>query len=260
MTQHNDHNDLKKHNNINEFDDNITDETEHPAEEDAMIEDAQPDDESYEDDEASYEDDESCDEDEEYEDDEDDDGDKKNAPQAPAKVQGRGLRSLPVVEEEELPPSKTKIKKQMHDLRDLGEELTELGKDQIAQLDIPESLRDAIREMHRTKSFGAKRRQIQYIGKLMRDVDTAPIIAKLNTWKGTSQQHIGYMHQLERWRERLLEGDTALTELRAAFPETDIQRLRTLIRNAIKEREAGKPGKNYREIFQVLRETIPQPV
>lgn len=178
----------------------------------------------------------------------------------PLKPQGRGLRSLPVEEEEELPPSKTKIKKQMHELRDLGQELTELGKDQIAQLDLPESLRDAIKEMSRIKTFGAKRRQIQYIGKLMRDVDPAPILAKLDTWKGVSKQHIGYMHQLERWRERLLESDTALTELLSAYPETDVQRLRTLIRNSHKEREAGKPAKNYREIFQVLRETIPEPV
>lgn len=196
------------------------------------------------------------DEDEQYD---DEDQDDQDAAPAPARPQGRGLRSLPVVEEEELPPSKTKIKKQMHDLRDLGEELTELGKDQIAQLDIPETLRDAIREMGRIKSFGAKRRQMQYIGKLMRDVDTAPIIAKLNTWKGISQQHIGYMHQLERWRERLLEGDSALTELLTAYPETDVQRLRTLIRNTLKEREAGKPAKNFRELFQVLRETIPEP-
>ncbi len=199
------------------------------------------------------------DQDEDQDEDEDQDQDQKAAP-APLKPQGRGLRSLAVEEEEELPPSKTKIKKQMHELRDLGEELTELGKDQIAQLDIPENLRDAIREMHRMKTFGAKRRQMQYIGKLMRDVDTAPIIAKLNTWKGTSQQHIGYMHQLERWRERLLENDAAFTELLSQYPQTDVQRLRTLIRNTIKEREAGKPAKNYREIFQVLRETIPEPV
>ena len=195
----------------------------------------------------------------EDEDEEQDEGDSDDAP-APARPQGRGLRSLPVAEEEEeLPPSKTRIKKQMHDLQDLGEELVGLGKDQLAQLDIPETLRDAIKEIHRIKKFGAIRRQMQYIGKLMRDVEIDPIIAKLNTWKGTSQQHIGYMHQLERWRERLLEGDAALTELLAAYPETDVQRLRTLIRNTLKEREAGKPAKNYREIFQVLRETIPEP-
>nr|WP_246487498.1 ribosome biogenesis factor YjgA [Ferrigenium kumadai] len=171
------------------------------------------------------------------------------------------MRNQPVEadDEEELPPSKTKIKKQMHELRDLGKELTELGKDQLAQLDIPESLRDAIREMHRINSFGAQRRQIQYIGKLMRDVDPAPIIAKLDAWKGKSQQHTVHLHRLERWRDRLLENDDALTELLAAHPQADAQHLRALIRNAKKEKEAGKPPKNYREIYQILRELMPEP-
>ena len=81
-------------------------------------------------------------------------------------TRGRGLRNQPVLadDEEELPPSKTRIKKQMHELRDLGKELTELGKDQLAQLDIPENLRDAIREMKNINKFGAHRRQMQYIG------------------------------------------------------------------------------------------------
>jgi len=176
-------------------------------------------------------------------------------------TRGRGLRNQPVVadDEEELPPSKTKIKKQMHELRDLGKELTELGKDQLAQLDIPENLRDAIREMKNINKFGAIKRQMQYIGKLMRDVDTAPILAKLDVWKGRSQHHIAYTHQLERWRDRLMESDSALTELLAAHPQADAQRLRTLIRNSQKEMEAGKPPKNYREIYQVLREIIPEP-
>jgi ribosome-associated protein len=178
-----------------------------------------------------------------------------------ATTRGRGLRNQPVVadDEEELPPSKTRIKKQMHELRDLGKELTELGKDQLAQLDIPESLCDAIREMKNINKFGAQRRQMQYIGKLMRGVDPAPILAKLDAWKGKSQHHIAYMHQLERWRDRLLENDSALTELLAAYPEADAQRLRTLIRNAQKEMEAQKLPKNFREIFQVLREIIPEP-
>jgi ribosome-associated protein len=176
-------------------------------------------------------------------------------------TRGRGLRDMPVVEEDEedLPPSKTKIKKQMHELRDLGKELTELGKDQLAQLDIPENLRDAIREMKNINKFGAQRRQIQYIGKLMRDIDPAPILAKLDVWKGRSQHHIAYTHQLERWRDRLMESDSALTELLAEYPQADAQRLRTLMRNAQKEMEAGKPPKNYREIYQVLREIIPDP-
>jgi ribosome-associated protein len=173
-------------------------------------------------------------------------------------TRGRGLysRTVPDEEQEEIIPSKTKIKKQMHELRDLGKELTELSKDQLAQLDIPDSLRDAIREMNGINKFGAQRRQIQYIGKLMREVDPLPILAKLDTWKGKSQQHTAYMHLLERWRGRLMESDNALTELLSAHPEADAQRLRTLIRNAHKEIENNKPPKNYREIFQVLREII----
>lgn len=209
------------------------------------------------------------DDEDDFEDEEEhDDGEveviRPNAPKVNAPTtRGRGLRNQPVVaddEEEELPPSKTKIKKQMHELRDLGKELTELGKDQLAQLDIPENLHDAIREFKSLNKFGAIRRQLQYIGKLMRNVDTAPILAKLDAWKGKSQHHIAYMHQLERWRDRLMESDSALTELLAAHPEADAQRLRTLIRNAQKEIEAGKAPKNFREIFQVLRQIIPEPV
>lgn len=162
-------------------------------------------------------------------------------------------------EELDLPPSKTKIKQQMLELQDIGAELVALGKDQLAQLDLPETLRDAIHEMRRINKFGAQRRQMQYIGKLMRDVDTAPIVAKLNAWKGYSQQHTAHLHQMERWRDRLLESDDALTELLAAHPQTDAQHLRALIRNAKKEQEAGKPPKSYREIFQVLKDIIPEP-
>jgi ribosome-associated protein len=186
---------------------------------------------------------------------------RPNAPKAAqSATRGRGLRNQPVEAEveEELPPSKTKIKKQMHELRDLGKELTELSKEQLAQLDIPENLRDAISEMKGINKFGAQRRQIQYIGKLMREVDPAPILAKLDAWKGKSQQHVAYTHLLERWRERLLAGGSALTELIADYPAADAQRLRTLIRNAQKEIEGGKPPKNFREIYQVLKEIIPE--
>lgn len=159
---------------------------------------------------------------------------------------------------EELPPSKTKIKKQMLELQDLGEQLAALNKDQLNELDLPENLRDAINEVKRITKFGAISRQMQYIGRLMRDVDPAPIVAKLEIWNGTSKQHIAWLHQVERWRDRLLEEPNALTELLAAHPQADAQHLRTLIRNALKEKELAKPPKNYREIFQVLRDIIPE--
>ena len=162
-------------------------------------------------------------------------------------------------EEMDLPPSKTKIKKQMHELQDIGEQLVALSKDQLKEIDLPETLLDAIVEAKRITKFGAIKRQMQYIGRLMRHVDAAPIVAKLEVWSGKSSRHIAYMHRLERWRERLLESDGALTELLAEYPQADAQRLRTLIRNALKEKELLKPPKSYREIFQVLREILPEP-
>ena len=79
--------------------------------------------------------------------------------------------------EQELPPSKTKVKKQMHDLRDLGIQLTELPKDKWRALDLPENLLEALAEYKRITKFGAQKRQMQYIGKLMREVEIEPILA-----------------------------------------------------------------------------------
>lgn len=161
--------------------------------------------------------------------------------------------------EQELPPSKTKVKKQMHDLQDLGKQLTELPKEKWRELDLPESLLEALTEYKRITKFGAQKRQLQYIGKLMREVETAPILAKLDAWNGTSREHTAWLHQVEQLRDRLLEDNAALTGLLAQYPHADGQRLRALIRNALKEKELGKPPKSYREIFQLLREIIPRP-
>lgn len=161
-------------------------------------------------------------------------------------------------EEIDLPPSKTKIKQQMHDLQDIGEQLVELSTDKLKELDLPERLFDAVKEMKRISKFGAQRRQMQYIGRLMRDVEPAPIVAKLEAWSGKSSQHIAWLHQIERWRDRLLENEASLTELLAAHPTADAQKLRTLIRNALKEKELLKPPKSYREIFQLLRDIMPE--
>ena len=137
--------------------------------------------------------------------------------------------------------------------------IANLPKEKLRQLDLPENMMDACAEYKRITKFGALSRQLQYIGRLMRDIDPEPIKAKLEAWNGTSRQHTAWLHQVEQWRDRLIEDDDALTELLAAYPEADAQHLRTLIRNAKKEKELAKPPKNYREIFQVLREIIPQP-
>ena len=142
--------------------------------------------------------------------------------------------------EQVLPPSKTKIKKQMHDLQDLGKQLTELPKDKWRALDLPEALLEALADYKRIS-------------------ETAPILAKLDAWNGTSREHTAWLHQVEQWRDRLLEDSAALTTLLAQYPQADAQRLRALIRNAQKEKELAKPPKAYREIFQLLREIIPAP-
>ncbi|HSI22726.1 MAG TPA: ribosome biogenesis factor YjgA [Methylophilaceae bacterium] len=152
------------------------------------------------------------------------------------------------------PISKTQRKAAMQDLQSLGEELIELNNAQLAQLDLPEVLLDAVKQAQRITSNGAIARQRQYIGRLMREIDTAPISAMLDKWKGTNREENAHFHQLEKLRARLLDDDSALFEYLAAHPEADSQQIRTLIRNARKEAAAGKPPKSSRELFKLLRE------
>ncbi|MEW6312714.1 MAG: ribosome biogenesis factor YjgA [Pseudomonadota bacterium] len=156
-------------------------------------------------------------------------------------------------------PSKSQRKREVEALQDLGTELTRLSVDQLRQIELPEDLRNAVLEAKRITKNGAIRRQMQYIGKLMRNVDPAPIQASLDAWRGVSHTHNAWLHGLERWRERLLADEAALTELAQAHPGANLQRLRTLIRNARQERAAASPPKHFRELFQALRELIPEP-
>lgn len=155
-------------------------------------------------------------------------------------------------------PSKSQVKRDMLALQTLGEELVALSDERLASLDLPEELRDAVREAKRISKHGAQRRQLQYVGRIMREVDPAPIRAQLDALEGHSRAHAAWLHRLERWRERLLADDDALTELLAAHPGADVPKLRALIRNAQREQAQGKPPKSFRELFQVLRELMPE--
>ena len=149
----------------------------------------------------------------------------------------------------------------MHDLQALGVALLKLPDAQLEALAMPEKLREAVREGKRIKSHEAKRRQLQYIGRLMREVDPAPLRARLAELEGNSAQATARHRRLEGWRERLLADDEALTAFAAEYPGADIQVLRTLIRNARKEQAGGKPPRAYRELFRVLKEIeSPPPV
>ncbi|MEK6708083.1 MAG: ribosome biogenesis factor YjgA [Pseudomonadota bacterium] len=159
--------------------------------------------------------------------------------------------------EQDIAPSKTRRKQEMHALQDIGEQLVELNSKQLAELDLPEALMDAIIEARRLRKHEARRRQMQFIGKLMREVDTAPIREKFAAWGGVTLQHTAWLHLLERWRGRLLADEQAFAELGRDYPAADLQRLRTLTRNAHKEKLANKPPKSFRAMFHELQTIIP---
>jgi ribosome-associated protein len=152
--------------------------------------------------------------------------------------------------------SKTKQKKAMLALQKLGEDLVDLNNKQLIELNLPEQLYDAIIEAKRINKFGAKQRQLQFIGKIMRRIDVTPIQEKLNAWKQVSLNQIAHLHRTERWREQLLTDPNAVTEFAMKFPTADIKHIRLLIRNILKERETGDPVKNYRLLFQVIQKTL----
>ena len=155
-------------------------------------------------------------------------------------------------------PSKTRQKKAMHELRDLGAELVELSAGQLKRIDLPEDILAAVRECQKITAHGAHRRQLQYLGKLMRSADDAPIRAGLALIRGESAAETARLHRLERMRARLLEDEAALSAIAATWPGADLQQLRQLRRNALKEQEAGKPPKSFRAIFQSLQEADQQ--
>ena len=150
-------------------------------------------------------------------------------------------------------PSKSQRKRDMDALQDIGAELTELNVQQLDSIELPESLREAVLEARAMKHNEARRRQVQYIGKLMRQVDPAPIRTKLDGFLSVSAEHTAQLHHIERWRERLLADPKSVAEFIATYPEADSQQLRTLLRNTADERARAKPPKNYRALFQMIR-------
>jgi ribosome-associated protein len=153
--------------------------------------------------------------------------------------------------------SKTKRKQEMHDLQALGTALVRLSEMQLTSLGLGEDLTRAVLEAKRISSREAKRRQLQFIGRLMREVDAGPIRARLEALEGHSAQATARHRRLEAWRKRLLEDDGALTDFAAAHSAADVQALRALIRNARKEQQQGKPPRAFRELFRFLKDADP---
>jgi ribosome-associated protein len=151
-------------------------------------------------------------------------------------------------------PSKSQMKRDMDALQAMGARLVELGSERLAKVVMPDNLRDAVKEAQRITKHGARARQLQYIGRLMRNVDPEPIQAALDEFDGVSAAANARMHALERLRERLLEDEGVLNEIARRTATTDFQHLRQLRRNALKEKAEGKPPRAYRELYRVLRD------
>ncbi|CAJ0785187.1 hypothetical protein LMG19083_01268 [Ralstonia psammae] len=157
------------------------------------------------------------------------------------------------------PKSKSQRKREVNALQDLGTALEALPKDKLAKVPLPEKLVDALREAKRTTAHEGKRRQMQYIGKLMRaltDEEVEAIRRVLATFVGASKAETARLHAIERWRDRLIASDDAVTEFIAAHPDSDVQALRTLVRNARKEAQLAKPPKSSRELFQMVKQAL----
>jgi len=148
--------------------------------------------------------------------------------------------------------SKTKRKREMHELQALGVALVALPDARLKELALDEDLYNAILEAKRITAHEGRRRQLQYIGKLMRDIDPAPIRAMLDQLTGSSTAASARHKRIEALRARLLADDEALTEYAAQHPSADVQTLRALIRNSRKEYEEGRPPRAYRELFRLL--------
>lgn len=159
-------------------------------------------------------------------------------------------------DKQDVQPSKTRRKQEMHALQDIGEQMIALDIHQLNELDLPELLMDAILDAKQIKKHGAYRRQTQYIGKLMRNIDVLSLQEKLAFWHNLKLQQTARQHLLEHWRERLLSDEKALTEFGRNYPSADMQRLRMLVRKTHKERIANKPPKSFRALFHELQTII----
>jgi len=164
-------------------------------------------------------------------------------------------------------PSKSQIKREMHALQALGKVVVELSSDRVKQLPLSEKLRDAVLQAQRTTSREGRRRQIHYVGKLMRDAPAAEIERQIDEWANGSNQQTAYLHAIERDRDRLIADDAALTPWLDAHPQIDVQAFRAIIRAARSEHKKNQgllPGqqpqrKHYRALYQAIKDASAAP-
>lgn len=157
-------------------------------------------------------------------------------------------------------PSKSQKKRDSEAMQKLGLELTRLPAEQLAHIDLPEDILEAIVDYKKMKSFGALRRQAQLIGKLMRKLDGAAVREAIDRATGQSRAAVAALHRAERLRDAMIEDDKAVTQYIEENPDTDVQRLRQLVRSARKEREQAKPPKSARELYKLIYASVLPPL
>ncbi len=168
-------------------------------------------------------------------------------------------------------PSRTDLKRESTELQKLGESLLTLRADLMQRLQLPEKLVEALADAKRITNFEGKRRQMQFVGKLMRGLDEDALQAIRDALDEERQGSAGEalaLHRAEQWRDKLIASDEALQEWLAAYPGTDTQQLRALIRQARKDHPADQDavsrglaprhGRAYRDIFQIVRQQLEQ--
>lgn len=162
-------------------------------------------------------------------------------------------------------PTRTDLKKESDALQKLGEDLLTLRAELMTKLDLPDKLVEGVAEAKRITNFEGKRRQMQFIGKLMRKLEPAKwdeIRAALEEQHMPSAKETLVLHQAEQWRDRLIADDDAVGQWLNLSPDTDSQNLRALVRQARKDAKPEKPGealrhgRAYRDIFQLVREVL----
>ena len=160
--------------------------------------------------------------------------------------------------EDENSISKSQKKRDMLALQDIGVELVGLSSEAINKLELPDSLRTAVVDAKRIpkSKYGGMKRQMQYIGRLMRQIDSAPIIEQLDGLKAPSKKQTALHHLAERWRERLLADESALNAFANEFPEADRSLLGKHIQGAKEDKAKNKPPKNYRLLYSQIHDLV----
>lgn len=161
---------------------------------------------------------------------------------------------------EDRPPSRSMLKRASHEIQALGKRLLAMPDIRLDDIGMEERLRDALAAYKTTRSFEGKRRQLQYIGKVLRGVEIEPLREAVASFEMGHARDALSLHEAEAWRKRLLDDEKqALTDWMNEFPETDVQQLRAMIRNAHKDAAAAPENRNgraYRELFQLIKKAL----